>query len=236
MTDRASDRVAICAAGDAAWTGAAHRFLGGRWTQSADLGWGRSAAHPYLLGAITLTPLLRLPEELHGTVRDSWSSLSPDVLAGRRAHAADPWMLRPPGRCIVDEVAGVTIGRTGDAELFERVAFMAASGGPPRRAGELHPRGSETTPGLHLLLATRGGQPVGTALAMTHKTGVLVSAVAVLDGHRRLGIGAALTAAAINCAPDRPATLSASELGVRTYLRLGFTVVSTPTDYQLISQ
>lgn len=234
--DLADDLVKICACGDAAWTGAAFGFLGGRWTQTNGLGWGRSALHPYLLGAITLESHPDLPDELHGTVRDSWSSLSTELGSTRRPEPADPWMLRAPGRCIAPEVAGVHVGHTTDAEEFERVAFLAASGTPPRRVGELHPRGSETTPGLHLLLAFRGERPVGTALAMTHSIGVLISAVAVVTNERRLGIGAALTAAAVNCAPDRPATLSASRIGANTYRRLGFTDVGAPTDWHLRSQ
>jgi hypothetical protein len=52
---------------------------------------------------------------------------------------------------------------TADALPFERTAFLAASGCPPERPGELHPRGSERTPGLHLLLAHLHDEPVGTA-------------------------------------------------------------------------
>lgn len=236
LTDCVDDLVGICAAGDAAWTKAAYGLLGGTWMQDSTLGWGRFVPHRYLLGAITLTPRPHLPAKLHGTVRDSWSRLSAEALPGHRAQSADPWMLRDAGRCANREVSGVSVERTADSELFERVAFLAASGALPRRPGELHPRGSETTPGLRLLLAFRHGQPVGTALAMIHRTGMLISAVAVVADQRRQGIGAALTAAAINCAPERAATLSASQLGTGTYSRLGFTVVGAPTDWHSVSQ
>ena len=79
---------------------------------------------------------------------------------------------------------------------------------------------------LHLFLAELDGRPVGTALATVCPTGVTVSGVAVEPTQRRRGIGAALTRTAAETAPDRPATLSASDLGIGTYRRLGFTELS----------
>jgi GNAT superfamily N-acetyltransferase len=141
-------------------------------------------------------------------------------------------MLRPPGPCTVPAAAGLTIQRAGDAHLFERIAFLAASGTPPDRPGELHPRGSEQTPGLHLLLAYLDDQPIGSALALAHDRGLFISAVAVIAAHRGKGIGRSLTAAAINCARDRPATLSASKAGLGIYRQLGFELVATPLDWK----
>ena len=228
----ADEPIELCARGEAAWQAVAYATLGAAWTYAEGIAWGRHVPHRLLLGAITLHPLPALPEPLAGTVRDSWGALGPQLGAARRAERADPWMLRAAGACAAPAVPGLTIQRAGDAELFERIAFLAASGTPPERPGELHPHGSENTPGLHLLLASLDDQPVGSALALIHDRGLFISAVAVLAAHRGKGIGTALTAAAINCAPHRPATLSTSRAGLGIYQQLGFEVVATPLDWK----
>ncbi len=141
-------------------------------------------------------------------------------------------MFREPSRCPVQPPAGVVITATSEPLIFERTAFLAAGGRPPRRAGELHPAGSQHYPGLHLYLAWRGGRRIGTALALVHSTGVTVSAVAVQASERRQGIGAALTAQALQAAPELPATLSSSQIAAPTYRRLGFVEVGTPVDWE----
>lgn len=227
------DRMAVCVAGEAAWTATAYGGLGAIWRTENGVAWGPHVPHRFLLGAITLEPRPRLPVGLQGTLRDSWAALlEDDTPAGWGATPADPWMFRPAGLCVVPDLPDVTIRRTFDAELFERTAFLAASGSLPARAGELHPRGSEGAAGLRLFMAWNGGRPVGTALAVVHHDGVVVSAVAVMGNERRRGIGAALTATAVTCAPDRPATLTGSTLGLGSYLRMGFERVGTPLDWK----
>jgi GNAT superfamily N-acetyltransferase len=101
--------------------------------------------------------------------------------------------------------------------------------------GALHPR--DTTldrVNLHLLLAEVDGAPVGTALASVGPSGVTVSGVAVMPALRRRGIGAALVRVALEVAPDRPATLSASDLGIGTYRRLGFVELARPRHWTRI--
>lgn len=154
-----------------------------------------------------------------------------ETLPGWTPRAADPWMYREPGRCAVEPPPGVTVAAVQDPLLFERTAFLAASGQPPQRAGELHPPGSQHHAGLHLYVAWRAARAVGTALAVVHRTGVAVSAVAVLASERRQGIGAALTAAALRTASELPATLSTSQIAAPTYRRLGFVEVGTPVDW-----
>lgn len=141
-------------------------------------------------------------------------------------------MLREPAPCSKLDGAGAVVARTDDALLFERMAFLAAGGQLPQHPGELHPGGSERLPGIHFFLAWLDGRPIGTALAVIHEYGVLVSAVAVLPDERRRGVGAALTAAAIMAAPDRPATLSSSRLGSGTYRAMGFLEVGVPVDWR----
>ncbi len=223
------DPVTVCAVGEAAWLAVAYAGLDADLRIDGGLAWGPVVPHRFLLGAITLTPRPELPAALIGPLRDSWAELDP--IPGWEQQPADPWMFRRPGGCVVTELEDVTVGRTFDAEVFEHTAFVAAGGAPPASPGELHPRGSAAAPGLHLLLAARSGRPVGTALAVVHPAGVLVSGIAVVASERRQGIGALLTAAAVNTAPDRPATLSASAAGAGTYRRLGFEQVGRPVDW-----
>lgn len=231
--DGESQRLEVCVAGEAAWLTAAHAALGAPWRVGNGIAWAPSGpAHRFLLGAITLAPRPRLPKPLAGTVRDSWASLAGEMPAGWQPVQGDPWMFRYPGRCSARAVAGMTITRTRDSLLFEETAFIAASGVGPARAGELHPRGSENIAGLHMFLATLNKRPVGTALALAHRSGVIISAVAVMADHRRLGIGAALTSAAANVAPAQPATLTASAAAYETYRRLGFKAAGHPTDWR----
>lgn len=225
-------RTAVCAAGEAAWHAAAYAGLRVQWSVDRSVAWSRSTPHPFLLAAVTLHPDASVPCGLRGQVRDSWGVLVDEDLPGWTPRSAGPWMYREPGHCPVEPPAGVTITAVQDPLLFERTAFLAASGRPPQRAGELHPPGSQHHPGLHLYLAWREEKAVGTALAVIHDTGVAVSAVAVLASERRQGIGPALTATALRAAPELPATLSTSQIAAPTYRRLGFIEVNTPVDWE----
>ena len=217
----------MCAAGESAWQRAGHTGLGVAWESDGRLACSPRVPHPFLLGAVTLEPTPPVPDGMRGEMCDSWAALS--LGDDWTARVADPWMYRPPGEFApVEAPPGLIISPTTDPLLFERIAFLGAAGRLPRTPGELHPPGSEKVAGLTLLLAHVDDTPVGAALAVTHATGVVVSAVAVLAEHRRQGIGAALTVAAARCAPDRPATLSASDLGRATYARLGFVELGRP--------
>ena len=224
--------MSLCAAGEAAWQACAYAGLGAAWYADAEMAWGPVTPHRFLLAAVTLVPRPTLPAELRtlapGVIRDSWAALGPRDLPGWSPEPDDPWMIRPPGPITVPPVPDVTIEPTDDALRFEEAAFLNAGGAPPRRAGELHPAGSHTYPGLTLFLAQREGRPIGTALAFQHANGVVVSAVAVLADERGNGIGAALTAAAVRRAPHLPATLTASALGNNLYERLGFRRLARP--------
>jgi GNAT superfamily N-acetyltransferase len=88
--------------------------------------------------------------------------------------------------------------------------------------------GTHQYEGLHLFLASRKGAPVGTALAVRHETGVVVSSVSVLEPERRQGVGAMLTAVAVNVDTASPATLSASRAGFGLYRKLGFRKIGSP--------
>lgn len=185
--------------------------------------------HRFLLAGISLVPLPEVPAGLaDGVFADTWAVMDGRLPPGWRATPFDPWMVRPPGRAEGPAVPGLVIEPTEDALRFERIAFLGASGRPPDVPGELHPPGSASFPGLRLLLAVLDGRDVGSAIAVSHDTGVVVSGVAVLAVARRRGIGAALTAAACASAPHKPATLCASDLGLGVYRRLGFVEVGRP--------
>jgi GNAT superfamily N-acetyltransferase len=174
-----------------------------------------------------------LPRELSGPVCDSYGSLGVrDLAPGHEPKVADPWMLRAPAAPAASSpppgVRVFSAESDDDVVTFEHVAFMAAGGTPPDRPGELHPPGSQHVRGLRLLIATLDDVPSGTALTVEHDRGLVISAVAVLPGVRGRGIGAALVASALAVAPDRPATLAASDQGLGLYRRLGFREVTRP--------
>ncbi len=75
-------------------------------------------------------------------------------------------------------------------------------------------------------LAWADGEPVGTALSYVAHGVVDVEAVATLPGHRRRGIGAALTWAATLADPDLPAVLIASDDGAGVYREMGYLPVT----------
>jgi GNAT superfamily N-acetyltransferase len=221
--------IAMCACGEATFQRAAHRGLGRRWIQDDAVAFAPDgSSHPFLFAAVTLVPRPALPDGLRGRICDSFGALDAGDLPGPgwRAEDADPWLVRPPLPVpAAAPLPGLRILRVqSDAEtvIFERTAFLSAGGRTPDRVGELHPAGSQRTPGLHLFVALIDGYPSGTALAMEYDHGVLISAVAVMPEARRRGVGAALTVAALRVAPGRPASLSATSAGYPVYRRLGF--------------
>ena len=231
-------RVGACAYGEAAFQRAAHEGLGVPWIHGDGVAWAAGGAgHPFLFGAVTLHPRPALPAMLRGTVCDSFAALDVGDLPGPGWWVEDggPWMLRLPAPVPAVSPPGLRISRvTSDANtvVFERTAFLAAAGRPPERAGELHPAGSQRTAGLHMFVAWIDGRPIGTALALEHDHGVLISAVTVLPVARRRGVGTALTIIALQVAPGRSATLSATADGLPLYRRLGFAEVGRQRHWQ----
>lgn len=231
-------RAVCCALGENELQRVLHRGLGRSWVVSRDYGWSPDGApHPFLLGAVTLTPAASrgVLAEVQGTVCDSFADFDAHDMPGRRGERSNPWMYRAPA---VTEQQALPVGATirpvsSDSEVlvWERVVFEA-NGDPPSRPGELHPAGSQGQPGLSLLLADLHGRPVGAALGLVTPACVVVSAVAVLAEARGLGLGAALTQRVLALGPgDLPATLSSSESGYGGYSRLGFVEVGRPVHW-----
>lgn len=225
-----TDPVALCAHGEAAWQALAYRSLDAGWADDGVLARATGQVpHRYLLGAVTLTPDAAVPAGVPGIVCDSFACLR---LPGREPEPAGHWMLREPGAVpVTPRPSGLVIRQVLDEDelvWFEQLAFLAAGGELPGRAGELHPAGSWRLPGLSLWLAELDGQGVGTALSVATARVNNLGAVAVMPAYRGLGIGAALTAAALGAATGVPATLSATASGRGVYARLGFTTVGRP--------
>jgi GNAT superfamily N-acetyltransferase len=225
--------VELCAHGEAAWHAAAYAGLGARWDDDGRLARGFAAVpHPFLLGAVTLTPDAVVPADVPGTVCDSFGRLR---LAGREAEPTGFWMIRDTGRAArLPGVPGLVIHRAvsdADVAWFEQLAFLAAGGRPPDRPGELHPPGSQRLPGVSLLFAELDGAGVGTAASIATGRVNNVGAVAVLPSFRGRGIASALAEAAAAVAPGVPATLSATPAGHGVYRRLGFLDVGRPVHH-----
>lgn len=233
MTNRdavTTDAIALCAHGEAAWHAVAYAALGAEWVDDDALARGfDDVPHPFLLGAVTLTPDTVVPDDVPGVVCDSFARLR---LPGRRAEPTGFWMIRDAGQTVRSPaVPGLVIRRVetdDDVGWFENLAFLAADGRPPGRPGELHPPGSQHLPGLTLLVAEIDGEGVGTALLVATGRANNIGAVAVMPAHRGRGVAGALTEAAIAVAPEVPAVLSATPAGHGVYLRLGFTEVGRP--------
>ena len=134
-----------------------------------------------------------------------------------------PFMVRAAGGTAPEPPPGISLVEVRDAaglDIWDRVlaegfptpyspAPPALLGGPAR-----------------FWLAWADGEPVGTALSYVAHGVVDVEAVATLPGHRRRGIGAALTWAATLADPDLPAVLMASDDGVGVYREMGYLPVT----------
>lgn len=134
-----------------------------------------------------------------------------------------PFMIRPVGGAAPElppRVAVTEVRDPADLAVWDRVladGFPAPhSPAPPALLGGA----------VRFWLAWADGEPVGTALSYVAHDVVDVEAVATLPGHRRRGIGAALTWAATLVDPNLPAVLIASDDGVGVYRDMGYLPVA----------
>lgn len=224
--------ISACAEGEAAWHAVAYRGLGHDWINDGHLARaGSSVPHPLLLGAVTLDPGASVPDDVPGVICDSFAELR---LRGREPEPTGHWMVHEGPPVAPRPLPGLTIRRVTtdeDVTWFETLAFLAADGAPPERPGELHPPGSQRLPGLTLVVAELDGAGVGTSLSVATPRVNNIGAVTVMPAYRGRGIGAALTLAAMACAPGLPSVLSATELGRPVYRRLGFEEVGRPVHW-----
>jgi ribosomal protein S18 acetylase RimI-like enzyme len=141
----------------------------------------------------------------HATALDGFTVA--EVLPAYRLAVAPP-SVHPPD--------GVVIGPAGDA-----AEFLAVYG------AELAPLVTErhlAAPGHHHLVARLAGVPVGCARVRVQRRAGYVSAVTVLPAYRRMGIGAALSAAAtrLGAARTELVWLHANPTSRSIYERLGY--------------
>lgn len=147
--------IQLCAEGESNLQAALHAGLGQRWNVTETLGWAPTGApHPLLFSAVTLTedlPRQALPAG-PGTICDSFASLRPDVLPGRRHEPGPPWMLRDPEPLYPGRLAeGLQIRRvTEDREvdIWEELVFRAHAA-QRTHPGELPRQVRSTTRGWH---------------------------------------------------------------------------------------
>jgi ribosomal protein S18 acetylase RimI-like enzyme len=146
--------------------------------------------------------------------------------AGLRLYEEEPAMVAPlsPAPLAVDAVDGLVVARVRDEPTLRtwvRVWTGSTAATLPERLVEL--RGA--SPAFDHLLGTLDGEPVATAAIAHGSSAAEIQHVVTLEPFRRRGVGAAMTAAAVELAATRghaAAVLTASELGVRLYERLGF--------------
>lgn len=120
------------------------------------------------------------------------------------------------------EIRPVADGR--DAAVWERVLVEAypVPELQPFSPGSLLPPPALAAPGWHHWVGHLDGVPVATASAFVDDRHVRVEFVSAQPGCRGRGVGAAMTAAAGDADPTKPAVLIASDLGQGVYRRLGY--------------
>ena len=176
-------------------------------------------------------------------------SSAPDDLADRltsRGFVADePWpgmTLRTDSMREPPQVPGLVIRRvTTDADLETYVRIFAPILSPSDAFTKLFVDGSrrigydEAAPEVHFVGLVEG-EPVATVSLLTAGGAAGIYNVATVEGVRRRGIGAAMTAAAVIAGRQRglsTAALQASTMGRSTYEKLGFQHACDLVPYRL---
>ena len=141
-----------------------------------------------------------------------------------------PLMVRPPGPVgLVD--GRVRVARDGAGLRLAEQALGPALDSP---AFDACAPGTVLGPGLLELpvaaaVGVVDGAPVAVALAVDDGATIGVYLVGVAPAHRRTGLGAAVTAAAVAALEPRPALLTASTMGRAVYERLGWRTAGRTT-------
>jgi GNAT superfamily N-acetyltransferase len=102
----------------------------------------------------------------------------------------------------------------------------------PFRPGRMLPAEALAVPGWRAWLARHGGEPAAACCSYDDGTTLGIYWLATLPGHRSLGLGRTVMAAALGACPERPAVLVATAAGVPLYTSLGFTAVSEAAWYR----
>jgi GNAT superfamily N-acetyltransferase len=134
-----------------------------------------------------------------------------------------PFMFRPPGLAPAAP-AGVRIHEVDAPEAARAWERAIAAGYPMPEAAAPGSALPDVFPvdRWHFFVAYDGDRAVGTSAAFVTDHAVEVEMISVHPDGRGMGLGRALTAAAVDTAPDRPAVLISSDDGYSVYRRLGF--------------
>ena len=138
-------------------------------------------------------------------------------------------------------VAGVAVGVVDDEEGLRAFAAVNAAayatyGMPPEVLDDLFDQTAVVLrdPTVHIVLATRGHEPLATAMAYESDGVASLQWVGTVPEARGTGLGALVTATATNLAFARGAascTLQASVMGEPVYRRLGFETLYRWAEY-----
>ena len=164
------------------------------------------------------------PHDTGAVVFDTWGR------PGTGDDTTVPLMVRPAGPFgMVDErvqvardVAGLRLVEQALAAALDSPPFISLRPGSVLGAGLL---GS----GLVAAVGVVDDAPCAVALAVDDGATIGVYLVGVAPGHRRIGLGAAVTAAAVGALAPRPALLTATRMGRGTYERLGWRAAGQAT-------
>lgn len=122
---------------------------------------------------------------------------------------------------------GYTIETARDEAAFARFAEAQAIGYEmPREMSDTLADAFHRSGVMRTLVASASGTPVGTAVGMPNDGAVGIYNVSTAPEHRKLGIGAALTATAARSTSEPIAYLESSAAGLPVYERMGFHVVA----------
>jgi ribosomal protein S18 acetylase RimI-like enzyme len=151
--------------------------------------------------------------------------------AGRHLFRMELMGLRPAGLKAAPDVDGVVVRAAGPADLDAVLAVDTTAFGSDPRLYRPWIEPHLSAPAITVALAELGGEPVGTAYSVSSDgaagPAAFLAGVAVLEGARRRGVAAAMSAwllerafaAGVRLAHLHPDTDAAA----RIYRRLGFT-------------
>lgn len=158
-----------------------------------------------------------------------WSAWpTPDLTAlGFDRIGHPPLMLRVPQPLSPTPVNGLEIRPVVDAATARDFEAALIRGFPvsdlePSPLGSLLPVEALSAPGWRHWVGYLDGEPVATSSACVNDRHVDVEFIACVAEARGRGIGAAMAAVAASAAPELPAMLIASDLGLPVYRRLGY--------------
>ncbi len=110
----------------------------------------------------------------------------------------------------------------GAAPPVDGLEIRPVADGRDAAVWELLPAPALAAPGWHHWVGHLDGEPVATASSFVDDRHVRVEFVSARPDRRGRGVGAAMTAAAGDADPAKPAVLIASDLGQGVYRRLGY--------------